>query len=286
MPVCRMHSTASRASDIVPRPARLTRLDAELVRRGLARSREQAVELIAQGRVEVRGVVARKPASGVGADVSVRVVADSDDPGYASRGGFKLAGALATFGGPVIEGRRCLDAGASTGGFTDVLLRAGAREVVAVDVGYGQLTWPLRNDERVTVFDRQNVRTLDPGTIGGLVDVTVADLSFISLHLVLPALAACTQDDGDLVPMVKPQFEVGRERLGSGGVVRDPAHRADAVAGVAEFAAGLGWHPVSVATSQLPGPAGNVEFFLWLRRDAEPADLNMLRTTVETGELP
>jgi 23S rRNA (cytidine1920-2'-O)/16S rRNA (cytidine1409-2'-O)-methyltransferase len=268
----------------VARAARLTRLDAELVRRGLARSREQAVELIAQGRVEVHGVLARKPATGVAADASVRVVGESDDPGYASRGGFKLAGALDVFGGPSIEGRRCLDAGASTGGFTDVLLRRGAREIVAVDVGYGQLAWKLQSDERVTVIDRTNVRSLTPDTIGGPADVSVADLSFISLTLVLPALAACTAEDGDLVPMVKPQFEVGRERLGSGGVVRDPAHRADAVVDVARCAGELGWHPVSVATSPLPGPAGNVEFFLWLRRDAAPVDISRLRDTVETGE--
>jgi 23S rRNA (cytidine1920-2'-O)/16S rRNA (cytidine1409-2'-O)-methyltransferase len=274
---------ASRASELVPR---LTRLDAELVRRGLARSREQAVELIAEGRVEVKGVVARKPATGVAADASLRLVGLSDDPGYASRGGFKLAGALSTFGGPLIAGRRCLDAGASTGGFTDVLLRAGAREVVAVDVGYGQLAWSLRTDERVTVIDRTNARNLTPEAIGGPADVTVADLSFISLRMVLEALAACTAADGDLVPMVKPQFEVGRERLGSGGVVRDPAHRADAVAEVAEFAATLGWHALSVATSPLPGPAGNVEFFLWLRRDAAPADISLLRATVQTGDLP
>ena len=167
-----------------------------------------------------------------------------------------------------------------------MLLRAGAREVVAVDVGYGQLTWGLRTDERVRVIDRTNVRSLTPEMIGGPVDVTVADLSFISLKLVLQALAGCTKDDGDLLPMVKPQFEVGRDRLGRGGVVRDPAHRADAVADVAEFAGGLGWHPVGVATSPLPGPSGNVEFFLWLRRDAAPVDLSTIRATVETGDLP
>jgi 23S rRNA (cytidine1920-2'-O)/16S rRNA (cytidine1409-2'-O)-methyltransferase len=265
---------------------RLTRLDAELVRRGLARSREQAVELIAGGRVEVRGVIARKPATSVADGVSVRVISDVDDPRYASRGGFKLAGALDSLGGPSIEGRRCLDAGASTGGFTDVLLRAGAREVVAVDVGYGQLVWALQTDARVHVIDRTNVRTLTPETIGGVADVTVADLSFISLTLVLAALGRCTCPDGDLVPMVKPQFEVGRERLGSGGVVRDPGHRAEAVAEVARCAGELGWHPVSVATSPLPGPAGNVEFFLWLRRDARPADLGSLRRSIETGDLP
>ena len=166
-----------------------------------------------------------------------------------------------------VDGRRCLDAGASTGGFTDVLLRAGAREVVAVDVGYGQLAWSLRTDERVTVHDRTNVRTLEPEHIGGVADVTVADLSFISLPIVLPALSACTAVGGDLVPMVKPQFEVGRDRLGAKGVVRDPGHRAEAVVAVAHVANGLGWRTRGVTRSPLPGPSGNVEFFLWLRRD-------------------
>ncbi len=245
---------------------RLSRLDAELVRRGLARSREHAASLIAEGRVQVRGVTAGKAATGVDGDASVRVVADDDDPGYVSRGGHKLAGALGAFPQITVAGRRCLDAGASTGGFTDVLLRAGATHVVAVDVGYGQLAWSLRTDERVEVVDRTNVRTLDPAAIGGPAELTVADLSFISLPIVLPALSACTAPDGDLLPMVKPQFEVGRERLGAGGVVRDVHHRADAVVHVASVAAGLGWFVRGVVRSPLPGPAGNVEFFLWLRR--------------------
>jgi 23S rRNA (cytidine1920-2'-O)/16S rRNA (cytidine1409-2'-O)-methyltransferase len=249
---------------------RVQRLDAELVRRGLARSREQAVELIAARRVEVRGVLASKPASGVDAEAAVRVLPDDRDPDYASRGGHKLAGALAAFPEIDLAGRRCLDAGASTGGFTDVLLRAGAAEVVAVDVGYGQLAWALRSDPRVRVVDRTNVRSLTPEQLGGPVGLTVADLSFISLRLVLPALTACTSADGDLVPMVKPQFEVGRERLGSGGVVRDPSLRADAVIGVAHAAADLGWHAAGVVRSPLPGPSGNVEFFLWLRRTGQP----------------
>ena len=258
---------------------RLSRLDAELVRRGLARSREHAATLIAAGRVEVHGVVATKPASGVDADASVRVRADDADPDYASRGGHKLAGALAAFAQVRVAGRRCLDAGASTGGFTDVLLRAGAARVVAVDVGYGQLAWSLRTDERVEVHDRTNVRSLTPEAIGGPVDLTVADLSFISLPIVLPALIACTEPDGDLLPMVKPQFEVGRERLGSGGVVRDPQHRADAVVAVAHAAAALGRPACGVVRSPLPGPSGNVEFFLWLRAggdalsDAEIAEV-------------
>jgi 23S rRNA (cytidine1920-2'-O)/16S rRNA (cytidine1409-2'-O)-methyltransferase len=248
---------------------RRARLDAELVRRGLARSREQAAELVHAGRVRVGGTTATKPATAVEPDTPVLVEERSDEPDYASRGGHKLAGALDVL--PVlVQGRRVLDAGASTGGFTDVLLRRGAREVVAVDVGYGQLAWNLRTDPRVTVHDRTNVRELTPDQIGGPVELTVADLSFIPLALVLPALAACTTDD--LLPMVKPQFEVGRELVGAKGVVRDPELRGQAIQSVADKAYELGLGTKGVAKSPLPGPAGNVEFFLWLRRDAPPAD--------------
>jgi 23S rRNA (cytidine1920-2'-O)/16S rRNA (cytidine1409-2'-O)-methyltransferase len=260
--------------------ARRNRLDVELVRRGLARSREQAVALVQAGRVDVRGAPASKPAALVDPADAVRV-RETGAPEYASRGGHKLAGALEAFTGLVVAGRRCLDAGASTGGFTDVLLKAGAAEVVAVDVGYGQLAWSLRNDPRVRVLDRTNVRTLDAAAIGGPVALTVADLSFISMRLVLPALVSCTEPDGDLVPMVKPQFEVGRDRVGDGGVVRDPALRAEAVLTVADAAARLGLGVAGLTPSPLPGPSGNVEFFLWLRRDAPPADPASLREAVE-----
>jgi 23S rRNA (cytidine1920-2'-O)/16S rRNA (cytidine1409-2'-O)-methyltransferase len=165
-----------------------------------------------------------------------------------------------------VAGRRCLDAGASTGGFTDVLLRREAREVVAVDVGYGQLIWRLQNDERVDVHDRTNVRALTPDQIGGRVELGVADLSFISLSLVLPALADCVEPGGDLLPMVKPQFQVGKDRVGAGGVVRDPALRIEAVAEVARDAAALGLRTRGVVASPLPGPAGNVEYFIWLHK--------------------
>ncbi|ODB76996.1 MULTISPECIES: TlyA family RNA methyltransferase [Micromonospora] len=265
--------------------ARRTRLDAELVRRGLARSREQAAALVEAGRVQLRGVRARKPAAMV--DPADPLLVTGEDPAdeYVSRGGHKLAGALAAFapGGLTVTGRRCLDAGASTGGFTDVLLRGGAAEVVAVDVGYGQLAWSLRTDERVRVFERTNVRTLTPEAIGGPVDLTVADLSFISLRLVLAALAACTGPGGDLALMVKPQFEVGKERVGAGGVVRDPALRAEAVLDVAAAAAGLGLGLAGVAASPLPGPSGNVEFFVWLRGDAPAADPERVRAVVAAG---
>ncbi len=248
-------------------PPRRLRLDAELVRRGLARSRDHAAELIASGRVTVQGHQASKAATAVTTDADLVVRPDPDKPDYVSRGGHKLAGALAAFGpdGLAVRGRRCLDAGASTGGFTDVLLRSGAAEVVAVDVGYGQLAWSLQSDDRVAVLDRTNIRDLTPDLIGGPVDVVVGDLSFISLRLVLDALISVTRPDGDLALMVKPQFEVGKERLGKGGVVRDPEHRRDAVLQVAQEAAKKGWGAVGVAVSPLPGPSGNVEFFLWLR---------------------
>lgn len=248
---------------------RRARLDVELVRRGLARSRDHAAELVAQGRVRVGGTMAIKPATGVDMDTPLLVRAKDDEPEWVSRGARKLLGALDGLqGGPVVAGRRCLDAGASTGGFTDVLLHRGAREVVAVDVGYGQLAWALRTDRRVRVHDRTNVRTLRPQDIGGTVELTVADLSFISLRLVLPALVACTTPDGDLLPMVKPQFEVGRERLGAGGVVRDPMLRAQAVLDVVAAAAGVGLRLVDATASPVPGPSGNVEYFVWLRRGA------------------
>jgi 23S rRNA (cytidine1920-2'-O)/16S rRNA (cytidine1409-2'-O)-methyltransferase len=253
------------------------RLDSELVRRGLARSREHAQALVDSGRVRVGGLIATKPATAVDAGTPVAVEQSATGPDYVSRGGHKLAGALDAFGGPVITGKRCLDAGASTGGFTDVLLQRNAREVVAVDVGYGQLAWSLRIDHRVHVLERTNARSLTSADIGGPVELAVADMSFISLRLVLPALARCVQPDGDMVLLVKPQFEAGREDVGRGGVVRDGAIRAAAVRGVSSAAAELGWGSVGVATSPLPGPAGNVEFFLWLRTDAAALDETALR---------
>jgi 23S rRNA (cytidine1920-2'-O)/16S rRNA (cytidine1409-2'-O)-methyltransferase len=268
-------------------PRRL-RLDAELVRRGLARSRDHAAELITHGRVKVAGARATKPATAVTTDVALVVTADPAIPGgedYVSRGGHKLAGALAAFEprGLVVSGRRCLDAGASTGGFTDVLLRHGAREVVAVDVGYGQLAWRLQQDDRVTVHDRTNVRDLTPELVGDPVDVVVGDLSFISLTLVLPALVACAAPGADLVLMVKPQFEVGKGKVGAGGVVRDPALREAAVAAVAAAAAVLGLGVLGVTASPLPGPSGNVEYFLWLRAGAPPLDDEALRQAIAAG---
>jgi 23S rRNA (cytidine1920-2'-O)/16S rRNA (cytidine1409-2'-O)-methyltransferase len=263
------------------------RLDAELVRRRLARSREQAAELIEAGRVTVGGQRAAKAATRVETSAAIVVAAAPEGgPEYASRGGHKLAGALAAFGpaGLRVAGRRCLDAGASTGGFTDVLLRAGARQVVAVDVGYGQLVWELRNDARVVVVDRTNVRELTLDQIGGEpAELVVGDLSFISLTLVLPALVRCAVPEADFALMVKPQFEVGRERLGSGGVVRDPDLHAESVRAVAGAAAELGLGVLGVTASPLPGPSGNVEYFLWMRRGAERLRDEEVRRAVAEG---
>ena len=261
--------------------ARRARLDAELVRRGLARSREQAAELIEAGRVRVGGQTASKASTAVDAATPV-LVAEAAGPSYVSRGGHKLAGALDAFGYDP-GGKRALDAGASTGGFSDVLLQRGAAHVVAVDVGYGQLAWSLQSDARVTVVDRTNVRALTLEQVGEPVDLVVADLSFIPLGLVLPALVACCRPGADLLPMVKPQFEVGRERLPAGGVVRDPEHRAGAVRTVAAQAAQLGLGVRGVTASPLPGPSGNVEFFLWLQAGAPPLDEAALQAAVAAG---
>ena len=262
--------------------SRRLRLDAELVRRGLARSREQAAELIAARRVMVDGQAAAKPASQVGVGAAIIIETVSDEPEYASRGGRKLAGALAAFPDLAVTGRRCLDAGASTGGFTDVLLRSGAAHVVAVDVGYGQLAWSLQTDPRVTVLDRVNVRNLKPEQVAPPPDLVVADLSFISLTLVLPALIGCAAPEADFVLMVKPQFEVGKNRVGD-GVVRDPELRVEAVRAVAAAAGDAGLGVRGVTASPLPGPSGNVEFFLWLRRGAPPLDQAALRQAVAEG---
>ena len=241
------------------------RLDLVLVKRGLVPSRARAQDMIRRGLVAVAGKIELRPGAGVGEEAPIAV---AGAPQYVSRGGLKLAAALDHFGFPV-AGIVALDIGASTGGFTEVLLDRDAREVVAADVGYGQLAWPLRSDPRVHVMERTNVRELTADAIGGPVDLVVADLSFISLATVLPALVSCASEDADIVPMVKPQFEVGKSRVGPGGVVSDPGLRAESVLGVAHRAAELGWHAVDVTASPLPGPSGNVEYFLRLRASTD-----------------
>lgn len=246
---------------------KLRRIDSELVRRKLAPSRSAAARMIEDGRVKLDGQTVLKPARQMDPAQAI-VIAESNEPEYVSRGAYKLAGALDALGerAPLIEGRRALDAGASTGGFTDVLLRRGAARVVAVDVGYGQLAWTLQNDPRVEVHDRTNVRTLDPATVAPPPEIVVGDMSFISLTLVLPALVGAAAPNADFLLMVKPQFEIGKERLGHGGVVRNPEHHVETVEKVARRAMELGLDIAAVQASPLPGPAGNVEYFVYMRR--------------------
>ena len=239
------------------------RLDAELVRRGLVRSRAEARKAIEGGQVLVKGLTATKSTSMVTAADPISLAGEA--AAYVSRGGDKLDGALERLR-VAVEGRRWLDVGASTGGFTDRLLQGGAAEVVALDVGYGQLDWRLRNDPRVHVIERTNARSLRPEHLPFEPEGVTADVSFISLTVVLPALVACAASDADFVLMVKPQFEVGKDAVGKGGVVRDPELWRDAVARVVDTSGDLGLGLQGVAASPLAGPAGNREFFVHLRR--------------------
>lgn len=241
------------------------RLDAELVRRGLARSRADAKTVVERGLVLVRGMPARRVTTMVTAADSISVKGLRTR--FVSRGGDKLDGALSRLDVEV-AGRTWLDVGASTGGFTDRLLQGGAARVIAVDVGYGQLDWKLRNDERVHVIERTNARHLTPQLLPAVPSGVTADLSFISLTVVLPALVACVDADADHLLMVKPQFEVGKDSVGRGGVVRDPALWRAAITKVVDAAHGLGLGLVDATASDLPGPAGNIEFFVHLRRGA------------------
>lgn len=243
-----------------------TRLDAELVRRGLARSREIASDLIEDRLVLIAGIPATKAATQVDAETSITLKVQGDK--YVSRGGFKLNGALDHFSALDVKDKVVLDAGASTGGFTDVLLRRGAKLIYAVDVGYGQLAWEIQSNPKVKVLDRLNIRNISLQLIDQPVDLIVADLSFISLKLVLPALKSVSKPDTDYLLMVKPQFEVGKERLGEGGVVRESGLRKTAVLDVANTAFSIGLGCLGVVASQLPGPSGNVEYFLWLKENA------------------
>jgi 23S rRNA (cytidine1920-2'-O)/16S rRNA (cytidine1409-2'-O)-methyltransferase len=239
------------------------RIDRLLVERGLVPNRELARRRVMAGEVLVDDAPVTKAGTDVSDTATLRLRTPSSP--YASRGGEKLAGALDAFGLDV-TGLLALDVGASTGGFTDCLLRRGARGVIAVDVGYGQLAWRLRQDPRVTVIERTNARHLAPERLPALAALATVDVSFISLAKVLPAVASCVEAGGSLVTLVKPQFEVGRSRVGKGGVVRDEAARADAVASVRGAAEALGLGVRGEAESVLPGPKGNREVFLWLVR--------------------
>jgi len=239
------------------------RIDVLLVECGLAPTRAKAQALVLAGAVTVDGRAADKPGRLVDRGAELAVIEPTHP--WVSRGGVKLAAALEAFALSA-EGRRCLDVGASTGGFTDVLLAGGATQVVALDVGRGQLDWRLRNDPRVVVCEGVNARHLRPEDVPGPFGLITVDVSFISLRLVLPALAAVLAEGGDLVALVKPQFEAGREQVGRGGVVRDETVREDAIAQVVRTARDLSLVPAGRLRSPLPGPAGNVEELLWLRR--------------------
>ncbi len=239
-----------------------------MVRRGLARSRSHAAELIGSGSVRVGGVTAPKAASMV--DASDPIEFASDPPPYVGRGGLKLAGAIADFGLDV-SGRKALDAGASTGGFTDFLLQQGVSSVSAVDVGYGQLDARITTDPRVSVFDRTNIRYAAAEDVGGPFDLIVADLSFISLCTVAPALASMARAGADLVLLVKPQFEVGKEQVGRGGIVSDPALHRRAIDKVIACLGSSDMGTRGVTVSPIQGAKGNREFFVWCVRSASTA---------------
>ena len=258
------------------------RLDTLLARRGLFESRARAAASVMAGEVRLGGVAgerAAKPGQLVADDVELAV---DERPRFVSRGGIKLANALAATG-VVVAGRRCLDVGASTGGFTDCLLQAGAAHVVALDVAYGELDWSLRTDDRVTVLERTNARSIAPGDLPYAPDLVVVDVAFISLTKVLPAVLACTAGRFDALAMVKPQFEVGRGRVGKGGVVRSADDRRAALVDVAGAALGCGASVLGFASSGLPGPKGNRETFVWLGEVGRPgiADLEAAAREVE-----
>ena len=260
-----------------------TRLDALLVERGLFMSRSRAAAAVMAGevRLEPRGERAAKPGQLVGEDVDLRV---DEGPRFVSRGGTKLANALDALGVDP-GGRRCLDVGASTGGFTDCLLQRGAESVIAVDVGYGELDWRLRGDERVTVLERTNARDLRPEVLPDRPGLAVVDVSFISVAKVLGPLVACLDPTFDVLALVKPQFELGRRRVGRGGVVRDPGARREALVEVGRHARdAFGASVLGYASSGLPGPAGNRESFVWLAEAGRAGGVDDLEAAARRAE--
>ena len=256
------------------------RLDVELVRRGLVGSRTKAVEAIERGGVTVAGAPADRPARLV--DAAEPIVVAGAPPRFVSRGGEKLAAAIVEFGVEMAD-RRCLDAGASTGGFTDCLLQRGAAHVYAVDVGRGQLAWSLRNDDRVTVLERTDLRDVTTEQLDGPCDVTTIDLSFISLRRVVPALLSLTTEFADHLLLVKPQFEAGRARVGKGGVVRDKAVHVEVLTEITGFLQVAGLIPIAVMPSPLRGADGNVEFMVHGRKTGMAVSDARLAAVVDTA---
>lgn len=263
----------------------MTRLDAELVHRGLARSRGQANALVAAGEVQVDGRVETKPAAPVDADSVIRLTAQPEH--WVGRAAHKLLCALESFGpqGLAVAGRRCLDVGASTGGFTQVLLEAGAEHVTALDVGHGQLAREIAEHPRVDERSGTNIRDVRAGELGAAYDVVVADLSFISLRLTLRVMAALLRPDGDLVVLVKPQFEVGRDRIGRTGVVRSGVERRRVLREVVAEAGVVGLGVRGLVPSPLPGGDGNREYLLWVSPGPDRAlDATEVDTLIEQVE--
>tara|TARA_B100000214_G_scaffold369702_1_gene343201 strand:- start:647 stop:1441 length:795 start_codon:yes stop_codon:yes gene_type:complete len=256
-----------------------SRLDLYLLTKGLVKSRQEAQKLIRAGKVKTtNGQILDKPGQEVFKDLEIKI---TEPLKYVSRGGEKLAEAFNQF--PLdVENRVCLDAGISTGGFTDCLLQLGARKVYGVDVGYGQTAWSIRNDPRVVLLERTNIRHLTPESLFGegdlIPDFAVADLSFISLRIVLPSLKSLLQSEGsELIVLVKPQFEVGKNSVGKGGVVRDYSLHIDAIKGIVNESQRYGWYPQGLIASPLKGPAGNQEYLLWLGNEMEGNnDINKL----------
>lgn len=256
------------------------RADAVLADRGLFPSREQARAAILAGEVRVGDEVLGKAGQLVDEDADFAV---AERPRFVSRGGDKLLGALDSFGVDV-SGSRVIDVGASTGGFTDVVLQRGADSVAAVDVGYGQLAWSLRNDPRVTVFERTNIRYADPTELGAPFDIAVVDVSFISLRTVLPPVAALLSDSGQAVLLVKPQFEAGKGRVGKRGVVREPSIHVEVLQGARETAEELGLIVRGVTFSPITGPEGNIEFWMWVARFGEATECDIDALVAEAHE--
>ena len=244
------------------------RVDVEIASRGLAPSREAARAAILAGAVTVDGVRVTKAGTPVGPDAVIEV---AEARRYVSRGGLKLEGALDRFGIDP-DGCAVLDVGASTGGFTDCVLQRGAASVTALDVGYGQLDWRLRNDPRVRVLERTNIRCVDPETLDGPYDLIVVDVSFVGLAKVLPSLEPLLSDDGSVLALVKPQFEAGKGRVGKKGVVRDPTVHLDVLESVVGAIRSLGWVVSGLGWSPITGPEGNIEFWVWSKRRGAPTE--------------
>ncbi|MDZ7968640.1 MAG: TlyA family RNA methyltransferase [Nostoc sp. DedSLP03] len=261
------------------------RLDTLLVELNLCSSRALAQRLIQAGEVTVNQQLVDKPGTEI--DITAQINIKERSP-FVSRGGEKLSKALSVFAIPVVE-RICLDGGISTGGFTDCLLQAGAKQVYGIDVGYGQVDWRLRNDPRVILRERTNLRQLRPDELYGendpIPDLAVVDVSFISLTKILPALWQLTQANREAVLLVKPQFEVGRSRVGKKGVVRDPNDQADAIFQVLQAAHKLRWKYKGLTWSPIVGPAGNIEFLLWLAMESEtpPLDLETIKRITQSA---